>query len=137
VVGLSFDHDVGDMARAVIESVAWDVQRCLESSSSARPSTLNPVGLVLAGGGANMAPWTEILAAVTGLPVRRRRSGEAASAGAALLVQHTTGVAFGFGVDASDPIGTGISPEASMVHCYASLRPDVDAATAAVIELGR
>ena len=32
VVGLSFDHDVGDMARAVIESVAWDVCRCLESA---------------------------------------------------------------------------------------------------------
>ncbi len=61
VVGLSFDHDVGDMARAVVESVAWDVQRCLESASDAGADATDPVGLVLGGGGANSALWTEIL----------------------------------------------------------------------------
>ena len=38
VMGLSFDHDIGDMARAVVESVAWDVRRCLESVADSRPA---------------------------------------------------------------------------------------------------
>lgn len=137
VVGLSFDHDVGDMARAVIESVAWDVQRCLESATAARTGSTDPVGLVLAGGGSNSALWTEILAAVTGLPVRRRRSGEAASAGAAMLVARATGVSLGLDDDGEGTSDTEMSPDAAMVQCYASLRPGVDAAAAAVIELGR
>jgi len=144
VVGLSFDHDVGDMARAVIESVAWDVQRCLESATAARTGSTSPVGLVLAGGGSNSALWTEILASVTALPVRRPRWAEAASAGAAMLVARATGAEVGLEVAAyvenvedvedvedADPF----RPEAAMVECYASLRPAVDAAAEAVIGL--
>jgi len=133
MVGLSFDHDLGDMARAVVESVAWDVQRCLESSTATRKSGA-PQGLVLGGGGANVEMWTQILAAVTGLPLRRQASGEAASAGAAMLVARGAGLEPGPGVDGADPVEE-IAPDASMVACYASLRPTVDAAAHAVIGL--
>jgi xylulokinase len=134
MVGLSFDHDVGDMARAVVESIAWDVARCLESATGPRgPGATAPVGLVLGGTGANVALWTEILSAVTGLPARRRRSGEAAAAGAAILVARATGA--GADLDRLDPVEAEISPDASMVACYAALRSTVDAAAAAVIEL--
>ena len=71
-----FDHDIGDMARAVIESVAWDVQRCLESATAARHGIDAASGRASssAGGGVDIrALWTEILTAVTGLPARRRR----------------------------------------------------------------
>ncbi len=135
VVGLSFDHDVGDMARAVIESVAWDVQRCLESATAAYTGSAGPVGLVLAGGGSNSALWTEILAAVTGLPVRRPRWGEAASAGAAMLVARATEAEAGLDVTAGGEDADPIRPDAAMVECYASLRPGVDAAAQAVIGL--
>jgi xylulokinase len=137
VVGLSFDHDIGDLARAVVESVAWDVRRCLESATHApggAPVPV-PVGLVLGGGGANMSLWTEILTAVTGLPARRRRSGEAASAGAAMLVARATGA--DLDLDRLDQIECEISPDPSMVAYYATMRPTVDDAAAAVIELGR
>ncbi|HVA02538.1 MAG TPA: FGGY family carbohydrate kinase [Acidimicrobiales bacterium] len=136
VVGLSFDHDVGDMARAVIESVAWDVNRCLESAFETASGLTGPDGIVLAGGGANRAPWTEILSSVTGLPTRRRRSGEAASAGAAMIVARAVG-GQQFDLDRLDPVEAETSPDPSMVALYASLRPTVDAAAAAVIELGR
>ncbi|HLN41432.1 MAG TPA: FGGY family carbohydrate kinase [Acidimicrobiales bacterium] len=103
VVGLSFDHDIGDMARAVVESVAWDVKRCLESVTEARTGTgtgtSRPEGLVLGGGGASVALWPEILTAVTGLRAFRRRSGEAASAGAAILAAKATGVHLGQGAE--------------------------------------
>jgi sugar (pentulose or hexulose) kinase len=136
VVGLAFDHDVGDMARAVIESVAWDVQRCLESATSARAGSTGPVGLVLAGGGSNSPLWTEILAAVTGLPVRRPRWTEAASAGAAMLAARATGADVGLDATVDGEDADPIRPDGALVDCYASLRPGVDAAAGAVIGLG-
>ena len=36
-VGLASAHDAGDLARAVVESVAWEVARCLEAVTSGRP----------------------------------------------------------------------------------------------------
>jgi len=136
VVGLSFDHDIGDMARAVVESVAWDVTRCLQSATRWRGGLATPPqGVVLGGGGAQVALWTEILSAVTGLPARRRRSGEAASAGAAMLVARATGADLDF--DSMDPIEAEIQPDADMVSCYLAQRPAVDAAAAAVINLSR
>ena len=163
VLGLSFDHDIGDLARAVVESVAWDVERCLESVTDARPGAAPPEGLVLGGGGANLAVWTAVLTAVTGLPARRRRSGEAASAGAAMVVAKATGAGLGRRAEAAsgpgvgtvepaeesgpdrsldlylervNPVDTEIPPDASMQARYDTLRPTVDAAAAAVIELG-
>jgi xylulokinase len=135
-VGLSFDHDAGDLARAVVESVAWDVVRCLESTAAARASSgaPAPVGLVLGGGGAKISLWTEILTAITGLPARRRRSGEAASAGAAIVAARATGI--GFDLERVDPIDAETAPDPSTVACYAATRPSVDAAAAAVIGLG-
>ncbi len=136
VVGLSFDHDVGDMARAVIESVAWDVNRCLESVFDGPSGATAPDGLVLGGGGAGSAPWTEILSAVTGLPARRRHSGEAASAGAAMIVARAIGAQPALDLDRLDPVEAEVSPDPSLVALYATLRPGVDAAADAVIELG-
>ncbi len=144
VVGLSFDHDAGDVARAVVESVAWDVTRCLQSVTDTCGSAPAPVGLVLGGGGANVALWTDILTAVTGLSARRRRSGEAASAGAAVLVARATATA-GAGADADlgvvlerlDPVDTEMTPDPAMTARYATLRPVADTAADAVIELGR
>ncbi len=156
VLGLSFDHDVGDMARAVVESVAWDVERCLESVTGARPDASRPQGLVLGGGGADNALWTEILTAVTGLPARRRRSGEAASAGAAMVVAEATGAGLGqeelgheegahdepvpdrlrLYLERVDPVDADMAPDATMLACYRRLRPTVDAAAEAVVALG-
>jgi len=141
LMGLSLDHDLADMARAVVESVAWDVTRCLDAATAAtaatasRPGAPTPIGLVLGGTGANLSLWTDILTAVTGLPARRRRSGEAASAGAALLVARATGAPFD--LDLVDPVESDIAPDESMVACYGALRPSVDAAATAVIELAR
>jgi xylulokinase len=131
-VGLSFHHDAGDVARAVVESVAFDVARCLESVSASAGEPASE-GLVLGGGGAHLALWTEILTAVTGLPARRRRSGEAASAGAALLVARATGTELD--LDRLDPVDAEVTPEVSSAATYAALRPTVDAAAVAVVGL--
>jgi xylulokinase len=138
VVGLSLEHGVGDVARAVVESVAWDVLRCLESSRESRPGKAAPEGLVLAGGGANIALWSDILTAVTGLPARQSPSGEAASAGAAAVVARATGDGDGVRADPGDAelLENDVEADTSLTALYAALRPTVDAAAAAVIELG-
>ncbi len=75
VLGLSLDHDAGDLARAVLESVAWDVARCLDSLATV---TGPAAGVALGGGGSGLASWAEVLTGVTGLPgatAAIRRSG--------------------------------------------------------------
>jgi xylulokinase len=133
VVGLALDHHLGDLARAVVESVAWDVTRCLESAAPAMGS--EPLeGTVLGGSGATAALWTEVLTGVTGLPARRRRSGDAAGAGAALLSAHALG--WDYDLDRIDPVVTQITPDPSVVADYRARRAEVDAAAQAVIGLG-
>ena len=41
-VGLGFDHDAGDLARAVLEAVASEVRRCLAARRADRPTGLRP-----------------------------------------------------------------------------------------------
>ena len=82
-VGLASAHDAGDLARAVLESVAWEVERCLVAVTSGRPGGPPAVGLTLGGAGTGVPLWVDVLTSVTALPATRRRSGEAASAGAA------------------------------------------------------
>jgi xylulokinase len=129
IVGLGLDHRLGDVGRAVVEAVAWDVQRCLESAGTHQPFS----GLVLGGGGATVALWTEILTAVTGLPATRRRSGEAASAGAAILGARAIGAEVN--LDRLDPVEAEIQPDPGAVSAYRAYRPAVDAAADAVLAL--
>ena len=81
-VGLSPEHTLGDMTRAAVEAVAFEVDRCLHAVGDA--VGVHPKSLAMAGG-SNMALWPGVLTAVTGLPPRGRRSGLAAAAGAALV----------------------------------------------------
>ncbi len=143
LLGLSLDHDIGDMARAVVESVAWDVARCLDAAASDRADGAEPIGVVLGGGGATDALWVDVLTAVTGRPARRRRSGDAAAAGAAMIVARTIGAEVGeigeIGeIEAGAAPGGGdeveTSPDPSLTAAYAALRPTADAAAAAVID---
>jgi len=133
MVHLSLGHDAFDLARALIESVAFDVARCLESV--ARSTSTPHEALALGGGGSALGLWVEVLGAVTGLPTRRRRSGEAASAGAALLVRRALGEPTD--VDGLDPVVEERRPDPDAVACYRALRPTVEATAAAVIGLAR
>ncbi len=135
VTGLSFDHGSGDLARAIVEAVAWDVARCLEAVTrgGSGGAGTGPVGLVLGGGGTTVAVWVDVLTAVTGLPASRRRSGEAASAGAALLAARATGI--DADLDRLDPVSADAAPDPAAVVLYRSLRPIADDAARAVIGL--
>jgi xylulokinase len=130
-VGLSSAHGLPDLARAVFESVAWEVQRCLEAIASRRPAGSVVEGLALAGSGASVPVWAEVLTGVTGLPVTGRRSGQAASMGAAVLAATAVGVEFD--LDVVDPVDLELTPDPAAVERYAARRPAADQVAGAVI----
>jgi len=124
-VGLTFDHDAGHLARALLEAVAFEVDRARDQMP---PAT----ALALTGGQGPGALWPEILTAVTGLP-GRRRGGQAASTGAALLTARA--VAGDFDLDRIDPEVDTVVPDPAAVAAYADLRRRADDVARAVIAL--
>ena len=133
IVGLRFDHGVADAARAVVEGVAYDVARCIDAAGAGPLGPEPAVELVLGGAGSTLAVWTEVLTGVTGLAATSRRSGEAASAGAALLA----GSAVGIDVDLErlDPVTVRTCPDATAVEAYEAERARADAVASALMAL--
>jgi gluconokinase len=133
--GLRPEHGPAELARAVFESVAWDLQRCLEIMGGRRPAGPPPSELHLGGSGSGVAVWTDVLTGITGLPVARRRSGQAASAGAAILAARAVGMEHH--LDLVDPPGVRTDPEPGASEVYRSLRHGSDRIADAVLGLGR
>ncbi|MGP8058196.1 MAG: xylulokinase [Acidimicrobiales bacterium] len=132
-VGLASAHDAGDLARATIESVAWEVARCLQMVTEGRPGGAPATGLTLGGVGTGIALWVEVLTSVTGLPATRRRSGEAASAGAALLAARACGL--DLPLDRFDPVDDEIVPDPAAEARYRELEPLAERVAGAVVDL--
>jgi xylulokinase len=89
-VGLSHDQGPAELARAVLEGVAFNLYGIFEAiSESVRP--LQAVDAI--GGGANGDAWLQIMADTWGVPVRRRSIvDEANSLGAAVVGGIATGL---------------------------------------------
>jgi xylulokinase len=132
-VGISSGHGAADLARAVFEAVAWEVGRCLEAIASRRPAGPTVDALALAGGGAGTPVWSDVLTGITGLAGHRRRSGQAASAGAALLAASAVGL--GWDLDVLDPEEPPLEPDPGAVGRYAELAGRAAQVAAAVIAL--
>ena len=132
-VGLGSAHGLADIARSAFESVAWEVMRCLEAVGSRQPAGCPVAGLALAGSGASIPVWLDVLTGITGLPVKGRRSGQAASAGAAQLAAAAVGL--DVGPELIDPVDLRVEPRAHAVRRYAELRDDAERVAAAVVDL--
>lgn len=139
-VGVGPAHGPGELARALFEGVGWDVLRCLEAMDPGRRSDSipgedsTPGELASAGSGSASAAWLEVLTGITGLPASYRRSGQAASAGAARLAAAAAGLAWDW--DAIDPVAGRVVPAPELVGHYRRLRPRAEAVAAAVLDLG-
>ena len=129
-LGLGLEHVPADLARAVLEAVAFDVARCLDAMRSAGA---DPAGLAAGGSAATGAAWIEVLTGVTALPAQQRQSGEAAMAGAVLVASAALGA--GFELDRLDPVVGETEPAADLVRRYAELRADADRVAAAAVIL--
>ncbi len=126
-LGLTGAHGSAELARAVIEGVAFDVARSIELLAP------DAVGLALAGGGAANALWRAVLSATTELPCTRRRHDEAASVGARLIVGQALGESLD--VERLSPVVEQGEPDAALVEVYRGIRRQSDAAAAAVLGL--
>jgi xylulokinase len=134
-LGLGFDHDAGDLARALVEAVAWEVGRCLEAAGAGPGGARRATSLVLTGTRATSAPWSEVLTSITGLSAQRRRSGQAASAGAAMLTARAIGA--DVDLDTLDPETETVFPDAAAVARYDALRPGADHGAGLIIGFER
>jgi xylulokinase len=130
-VGLGAAHDAGDLSRAAIESVAWDVLRCMEVVTAGRLGGSTAQGVTLGGVGTGLPLWVEVLTSILGVPATRHRSGEAASAGAALLAGRALGM--DLTLAQLDPVAAVITPDPAAVHLYRRLRPQVEHVATAVL----
>jgi sugar (pentulose or hexulose) kinase len=134
LVGLGPTHTVADLARAAFESVAWDVLRCLDAMGASLDPEPSLTGLMATGGGSGLPVWLEVLSAITGRAVEVRRSGQAASAGAALLAARAVGRELRLAD--LDPVVARTLPDAAATSSYRALRHRADAVAAAVVGLG-
>ena len=80
-----------------------------------------------------MPAWVEVLTGTTGRRAGRRRSGQAASAGAALLAASTVGA--GFDLDTMDPVADVSEPDPAAVDRYAGLRAHAEQVARTVLDL--
>lgn len=126
-LGLTGAHGADELARALVEGVAFDAARCLELLG------IEAEGLCLAGAGAGRDVWRHVLAAVTARPWLRRRHDDAASVGARLVAAAALGESLT--VDACNPVVARGEPEPLDIDAYRALRPRADAAAAAVLDL--
>lgn len=87
-IGLDLSHDRFDMARAIMEGVAFQIVWMLEAFQT-RPSE---AGLKLAGGASKSRLWCQLVADISGLPVRIPEVADLACVGAAILAGVGSGV---------------------------------------------
>jgi xylulokinase len=128
-IGVAAADGAPQLARALVEAVAFDVARARELLAP------DAHALQLAGGGARMPLWRTILGGATGLPLLRRASDEAGSLGARMIA----GAALGkpVGVDDLSPVEERIEPDPMLVAAYEPVRRRSDAAAAAVLGLSQ
>ena len=126
-VGLTEAHGPAELARAVVEGVAFDVARCLEVVAPEAEE------LALAGGGAANDLWRRVVGAVTGCPVVRRAVDDAASVGARLLIASALGESLGAVDDVNAVVEREVVDDA-LARDYTLLRGTADAIASAVID---
>jgi xylulokinase len=124
---LSAAHGPADLARAVVEAVALDVGRCVDMLAP------DAQGLTLAGGGARNPLWRATVGAATGRWTQRRRSEEAASVGARLVVAAALGQ--DLEVDELNPLVDAAEPDPGLRDALGVVRARSDRAAAAVLSI--
>ncbi len=80
--GLSLSHTRGDMARAVMEGIAFELRWAMEEIQG---HAIHVSELKMVGGAAQSAAWPQIVADITDIPVVLPGCRQAASRGAAIL----------------------------------------------------
>ena len=86
--GLRQEHDIFDMAHAVMEGVSFVLRKNCDHMAAAG---MAPKAIIATGGGAKSAIWCQLQANITGLPVRIPAEKEAACLGIAMVAAVSDG----------------------------------------------
>lgn len=118
--GLSFEHSRAHMARAVLEGLTFVIRDCLQAAGG------KPAELMVCGGGAASSTWLQLIADITGLPVRRSEDTEVGARGAFLTGLVATGSMPGIEEAAAAHVRLGKTylPEAKVSAFYDGLFAD-------------
>ena len=118
--GLTETHCVGDLARSIMEGVAYEVRACVGLLEAMGQS---PREVVAVGGGARSALWDQILADVLGRRVGVPRQTDAASLGAMLLAGAAIGRLGALAQAAREinPVAEAFAPTPHAAERYGSL----------------
>ncbi|MCS7260350.1 MAG: FGGY family carbohydrate kinase [Anaerolineae bacterium] len=88
-IGLTLTHGRGDLTRAVMEGITFELRWALEEIEA---TGVHASELTMVGGAARSVIWPRLVADITGRTVRVPASGEAASRGAAILAGRGAGL---------------------------------------------
>lgn len=117
-LGLSLDHDRGDLARAVVEAIAHSAAAALRTydDEGLAPSTVRAVG-----GGTKNQVWVQAVADISGYP-QEVVAGSGASYGDAVLAAVAIGLLKRSEVDRWVDTATVVEPRADLAPLYARQR---------------
>lgn len=119
VVGWHGRHTPAHLYRSVLEGVAFELRLHLERLEAATGTSVTRLRAV--GGGARSPLWTQVVADVTGRPVRVCSAGEVSAAGAAMLARaYLRGVPVG-DLPAPEPDGRDVLPDPAATEVYRPL----------------
>lgn len=87
--GLTLEHDQFDLARAIMEGVAFGVRRAVQDFNS-NGAVIQSVTMM---GGASKSPvWMQMIASVTGVPIKRLNCSDVCAIGAAMIAACSSGL---------------------------------------------
>jgi xylulokinase len=119
-VGLSANHGIGHMYRAMLEAITLESARAIAAMVEAGIAAEEIVAI---GGGARSALWRQIYADATGLPVLTGRTVDASAVGAAMTAAVGAGLHPGFAAaaQAMSRLEPATQPEPAAGERYAAL----------------
>lgn len=89
IVGLTIEHNVSDLYRAMMEGVVYEMMlnmECLEKAN------ISPKKLLATGGGASSKVWMQMKADILNMPITALDSNEAGATGCAMMAGIAVGV---------------------------------------------
>ncbi len=87
--GLTLEHDQFDMARALMEGVAFGVRRAAEDFES-NGSKIESI--VMMGGASKSPVWMQMIASITGIPIKQLNCSDVCAIGAAMIAACSAGI---------------------------------------------
>lgn len=87
--GITLEHDQFDMARALMEGVAFGVRRAV-SDFAINGAKIDSITMM--GGAAKSPVWMQMIASITGVPIKRLNCADVCAVGAAMIAACGAGI---------------------------------------------